>query len=128
MPLRFFDKFNRNALPAALWEAKAGSGKLFVCTLDNSGNSKMGQGIESINGRTLKVIDPPFQCLRDTLGALAGAGPIVPPSTNFPRINVSRRSSRPFATFSAHRTTRCTKRRVSVRMWETSGSNHSNAG
>lgn len=34
MPLRFVDKFNRNALPAALWEAKVGPGKLFVCTLD----------------------------------------------------------------------------------------------
>ena len=34
MPLRFVDKYNRNALPAALWEAKDGTGKLFVCTLD----------------------------------------------------------------------------------------------
>jgi hypothetical protein len=34
MPLRFVDKYNRNALPAALWEAKVGPGKLFVCTLD----------------------------------------------------------------------------------------------
>ena len=34
MPLRFIDKYNRNALPAALWEAKVGPGKLFVCTLD----------------------------------------------------------------------------------------------
>ena len=34
MPLRFVDKYNRNALPVALWEAKVGPGKLFVCTLD----------------------------------------------------------------------------------------------
>ncbi|QEG23408.1 sugar-binding domain-containing protein [Mariniblastus fucicola] len=32
--MRFIDKFNRNALPAILWEAKIGRGKLFVCTLD----------------------------------------------------------------------------------------------
>ena len=32
--MRFIDKFNRNALPAILWEAKIGKGKLFVCTLD----------------------------------------------------------------------------------------------
>lgn len=38
MPLRFVDKYNRNALPAALWEAKVGSGKLFVCTLDITSN------------------------------------------------------------------------------------------
>jgi hypothetical protein len=36
MPLRFIDKFNRNALPAAMWKAKVGPGKLFVCTLDIS--------------------------------------------------------------------------------------------
>jgi hypothetical protein len=36
MPLRFVDKYDRNALPAALWETKVGSGKLFVCTLDIS--------------------------------------------------------------------------------------------
>lgn len=34
MPLRFIDKCDRNALPAAMWEAKVGTGKLFVCTLD----------------------------------------------------------------------------------------------
>jgi hypothetical protein len=34
MPLRFVDKFNRNALPAAIWEARVGPGKLLVCTLD----------------------------------------------------------------------------------------------
>lgn len=34
MPFRFVDKFNRNALPAALFEARVGKGKLFVCTLD----------------------------------------------------------------------------------------------
>jgi len=38
MPLRFVDKYNRNALPAALWEAKVGPGKLFVCTLDITSN------------------------------------------------------------------------------------------
>jgi hypothetical protein len=36
MPLRFIDKYDRNALPAALWEAKVGPGRLFVCTLDIS--------------------------------------------------------------------------------------------
>jgi hypothetical protein len=34
MPVRFVDKYDRNALPAALWEAKVGPGKLLVCTLD----------------------------------------------------------------------------------------------
>ena len=38
MPLRFIDKYDRNALPAALWEAKIGPGRLFVCTLDISGD------------------------------------------------------------------------------------------
>jgi hypothetical protein len=38
MPLRFVDKYNRNALPAALWEAKVGPGRLFVCTLDVTGD------------------------------------------------------------------------------------------
>jgi hypothetical protein len=38
MPLRFVDKYNRNALPAALWEAKVGPGKLFICTLDITSN------------------------------------------------------------------------------------------
>jgi hypothetical protein len=36
MPLRFVDKFNRNALPAAIFEAKVGKGRLLVCTLDIS--------------------------------------------------------------------------------------------
>lgn len=36
MPLRFVDKFNRNALPAAIFEARVGSGRLLVCTLDIS--------------------------------------------------------------------------------------------
>jgi hypothetical protein len=36
MPLRFVDKFNRNALPAAIFEAKVGQGRLLVCTLDIS--------------------------------------------------------------------------------------------
>jgi Glycosyl hydrolases family 2, TIM barrel domain/Glycosyl hydrolases family 2 len=36
MPFRFVDKFNRNALPAAIFEARVGSGKLLVCTLDIS--------------------------------------------------------------------------------------------
>jgi hypothetical protein len=32
--MSFIDKFNRNAMPAILWEANVGKGKLFVCTLD----------------------------------------------------------------------------------------------
>jgi Glycosyl hydrolases family 2, sugar binding domain/Glycosyl hydrolases family 2 len=36
MPFRFVDKFNRNALPAAIFEAKVDAGKLLVCTLDIS--------------------------------------------------------------------------------------------
>ena len=36
MPFRFVDKFNRNALPCAIFEAKVGNGKLLVCTLDIS--------------------------------------------------------------------------------------------
>lgn len=36
MPLTFVDKFDRNALPAAIWEVKSGPGKLLVCTLDIS--------------------------------------------------------------------------------------------
>ncbi len=35
-PFRFIDKFDRNALPAAIFEAKVGSGKLLVCSLDVS--------------------------------------------------------------------------------------------
>ncbi len=34
MPFRFVDKFNRNALPAGIFEAKVGNGRLLVCTLD----------------------------------------------------------------------------------------------
>ncbi|KKK95668.1 hypothetical protein LCGC14_2670500, partial [marine sediment metagenome] len=34
MPLRFIDKYNRNALPAGLFEARVGNGKLLVCTLN----------------------------------------------------------------------------------------------
>jgi hypothetical protein len=34
MPLRFVDKFNRNTLPAAIFEAKVGRGRVLVCTLD----------------------------------------------------------------------------------------------
>ncbi|BCX49705.1 beta-galactosidase [Haloferula helveola] len=34
MPFRFIDKYDRNALPAAIFEAKVGEGKLLVCTLD----------------------------------------------------------------------------------------------
>ncbi|HEY3914758.1 MAG TPA: hypothetical protein VGN61_09755 [Verrucomicrobiae bacterium] len=33
-PLRFIDKFNRNALPAGIIEAKVGAGSLIICTLD----------------------------------------------------------------------------------------------
>ncbi|HEX3718695.1 MAG TPA: glycoside hydrolase family 2 TIM barrel-domain containing protein [Verrucomicrobiae bacterium] len=33
-PLRFIDKFNRNALPAGIIEAKVGPGSLVICTLD----------------------------------------------------------------------------------------------
>lgn len=36
MPFRFVDKYNRNALPAAIFEAKVGAGRLLVCTLDIS--------------------------------------------------------------------------------------------
>ncbi|HXC35423.1 MAG TPA: glycoside hydrolase family 2 TIM barrel-domain containing protein, partial [Candidatus Acidoferrales bacterium] len=36
MPFRLVDKFNRNALPCAIFEAKVGKGKLLVCTLDIS--------------------------------------------------------------------------------------------
>ena len=38
MPLRFVDKFNRNALPASVFEARVGKGRLLVCTLDISSN------------------------------------------------------------------------------------------
>jgi hypothetical protein len=33
-PMRFVDKYNRNALPATIFEAAIGSGRLLVCTLD----------------------------------------------------------------------------------------------
>jgi len=36
MPVRFVDRFDRNALPAALFEARVGAGRLLVCTLDLS--------------------------------------------------------------------------------------------
>lgn len=36
MPCRFVDKFNRNALPAAIFEARVEDGRLLVCTLDIS--------------------------------------------------------------------------------------------
>ena len=35
-PFRFVDKFNRNAMPTAIFEAHVGAGKLLVCTLDVS--------------------------------------------------------------------------------------------
>ena len=38
MPFRFIDKFNRNDLPAAIFEARVGAGRLLVCTLDISGD------------------------------------------------------------------------------------------
>lgn len=34
MPFQFVDKYNRNALPAAIFEANVGEGRLLVCTLD----------------------------------------------------------------------------------------------
>ena len=34
MPFRFIDKYNRNALPAGIFEARVGEGKVLVCTLD----------------------------------------------------------------------------------------------
>jgi len=43
-------------------------------------------------------------------------------------MSVSLRSSLPFATLSTHCGTRVTQRRMSVRMWETCGTNHSKAG
>jgi hypothetical protein len=36
MPFRFVDKYDRNALPAAIFEARVGPGRLLVCTLDLS--------------------------------------------------------------------------------------------
>lgn len=33
-PLEFVDKYDRNALPAAIWECRVGKGALLVCTLD----------------------------------------------------------------------------------------------
>lgn len=33
-PVRFVDEFNRNAFPAAIFEARVGAGRLVVCTLD----------------------------------------------------------------------------------------------
>lgn len=33
-PFRFVDKYNRNALPTAIFETQVGPGKLLVCTLD----------------------------------------------------------------------------------------------
>ena len=33
-PFRFVDKYNRNAMPSAIFEAVVGPGKLLVCTLD----------------------------------------------------------------------------------------------
>lgn len=38
MPFRFVDRFDRNALPAAIFEARVGAGRLLVCTLDISNN------------------------------------------------------------------------------------------
>lgn len=32
--MQFIDKYNRNSVPAIMWEAQVGPGKLFVCTLD----------------------------------------------------------------------------------------------
>ncbi len=32
--MQFIDKYNRNSLPAILWEAKVGAGSLLVCSLD----------------------------------------------------------------------------------------------
>jgi hypothetical protein len=34
MPFRFVDKYDRNALPTAIFEVKVGKGRLLVCTLD----------------------------------------------------------------------------------------------
>ncbi|MDE3066267.1 MAG: glycoside hydrolase family 2 [Verrucomicrobiota bacterium] len=40
MPLRFVDNFNRNAVPAAMFEARVGPGRLLVCTPDISHDLK----------------------------------------------------------------------------------------
>ncbi len=44
-PFRFVDKYNRNARPAAIFEAKVGSGQLLVCTLDLEAEGQDGRGI-----------------------------------------------------------------------------------
>ncbi|TWT81311.1 Arylsulfatase [Planctomycetes bacterium CA13] len=38
-PFRFIDKYNRNAVPTAIFEARVGTGKLLVCTLDVTSDS-----------------------------------------------------------------------------------------
>lgn len=40
MPFRFVDKFDRNALPAGIFEVKVGPGRLLVCTLDISSDTE----------------------------------------------------------------------------------------
>lgn len=37
-PFRYIDKFDRNALPTAIFEARVGRGRLLVCTLDVTGS------------------------------------------------------------------------------------------
>lgn len=44
-PFRFVDKYNRNARPAGIFEARVGIGQLLVCTLDVEAQGLAGRGI-----------------------------------------------------------------------------------
>lgn len=46
-PFRFIDKYIRNARPAAIFEARVGSGQLLVCTLDLQAKGANGRGLVS---------------------------------------------------------------------------------
>lgn len=62
MPLCFVDKFNRNALPAAIWEAKVGPGKLLVCTLGISENLDSRPAARQLRRSILEYVgSPAFQ-------------------------------------------------------------------
>ena len=79
MPFRFVDKYNRNALPAAIFEAKCGSGRLLVCTLDVTQNLEGRLAARQLRRSLLAYMNsgdfnPPTELSEQTLRSLFVAG------------------------------------------------------
>ena len=77
-PLRFIDKYNRNAQPAAIFEARVGSGRLLVCTLDVTSNPEerivARQLLAALSRRVAsEEFDPPVRLTEKQVRELFGA-------------------------------------------------------